>query len=375
MISSLQLNKPRLTVLLGAGFSQSLKVPGTKEVGKAIDDALSTKFGSGYVDLRQRLKARFGKAYNFEIVAAALEACEPYGGPGYIPGSTYLAVQPDIAELRAGLDLKFARDMYELLMFVLVQQISIDWELLAPAQDVARVSDLFRTLGDDHRLDIATLNYDDIVETLVPDLNDGFEGTSDKQSFSSAKFLADDQFPKIAHLHGSLRYGVSKAGRFEKNTGDLSPRRTPLWHPRADGSFYVGMVTGTDKPQKMILPPYSVYFMWLGQRLLTSPRMIVCGYGVGDVHVNVWLANAARHHGGDYRMVIVDFFKEDKVPEKIRGLFAYAAGFESGVLDQSVGSSLKFVDGIATLNGAMLVRAGLPLSATQMKTVSEFIKP
>lgn len=51
-------SKPGLTMILGAGVSQALAVPGTAKITKAVDAALA-RYGAPYPELRDRLIARF----------------------------------------------------------------------------------------------------------------------------------------------------------------------------------------------------------------------------------------------------------------------------------------------------------------------------
>jgi len=363
-------------MILGAGVSQALAVPGTATITAAVDAAL-VRYGPPYTNLRNRLHGRFKAHYSFETLAAALEACEPFGQPGFIPGAVYEAVGPEIAALRPGLTVDLARSMYEKLISVLTQQVSTDQTSPAgkPTRDALKRT--FDELARQHRLEIVTLNYDLTDEQFIPEALDGFVGDGEYQTFDSRAFLLDDGRPRIAHLHGSLRFGTTETGsNFVKNTGTLTPRRVPLWRYRADGSFYTGLITGEDKAGKLVLPPYSIYYAWLAARLFASPRIVVAGYGIGDVHLNVWLANAARHHtGADFRIVIVDLFDEGKAPDGTMQMFAFGAGFENGVNAEPALQNLKFEDGIAEHAGAMLVRTGMPLTTSQLARVTAFLAP
>lgn len=372
------IEKSRLTMLLGAGFSQALGIPGTRAISDKVDAKLEYMHGQIFIDLRDRLRSRFGESrYNFETLAAALEAVEPFGQLGFLPGSTYLAVEPEIAYLREGLTAEIARNMYTILMGIVMQEIYIDWKSIAPVNVQESVHKLFERLREQYVLDIVTLNYDLAIEDFVSDAVDGFLGDDEYQRFRSDVFLAVDNRPRLAHLHGSLRYGIAETnGAVVKNAGPLTSRKVPLWLPRLDGSYHTGMITGSAKSRKLVLPPYSVYFAWLAHCFLSSPRMVVFGYGVGDVHVNAWLMNAARHHAAtDYRIVIIDRFDEGQAPKSVMEFFVYGAGFEHTVEAESFIKDIKFTKEIAKFQGAMLVRSGMPLSTEQIEIISEFLNP
>ena len=203
---------------------------------------------------------------------------------------------------------------------------------------------------------------------------DGFEGTEQYQQFNSAVFLRNDDAPRIAHVHGAITYGITEGPKtFVKNIGELKPRRVPLWTPRLDGSLWTAIVTGADKPNKLVLPPYAFYYAWLANALLDSPKIMVIGYGVGDVHIKAWLAYAAAHHrGSDFRMVIVSKFTT-MPPRNVFEIFAFAAGFEGDPYDEPALQGLNFADGITTFGGAMLVNTGMPLAAPQLAKVLAFL--
>ena len=157
-------------------------------------------------------------------------------------------------------------------------------------------------------------------------------------------------------------------------TGSLQPRRVALWVQRTDGTFWSGVITGNDKPGKLAMPPYSVYFPWLADKLLRSTRLLIIGYGIGDYHLNVSLLTALRFHAKrDIRCVIVDCFDPDSgnLPDSL-GLYAYATGKDSALTPEEQ-KAIQFKDGTARSEGAMLVHTGFPLTDTQLDEVGGFL--
>jgi len=225
-------HKPNLRWLLGAGFSQGLEIPGTIAVVRSSMHICAT-IRRADTHLRDRLAVRFGDDYNFRGSRRGARGLRTLRQPRLPAGSTYvqssLRYRPFVADSMS----RSRREMYESLMWTWSNQISADWKTLAPrvAIDDAR-SCLARAMRE-NQLDIATLNYDEIVENLLPNTNDGFEGAGDLLTFNSATFLVADTRPKIAHLHGSLRYGLQSRGNFKIRRGFVV-KRLALWHPRAD---------------------------------------------------------------------------------------------------------------------------------------------
>ena len=115
-------------------------------IGTKIDNVLSTgPYASAYVLLRDRLIARFGSLYNFEILMAALETCAVYGAPTLIPGTEpYRSVLPEIATLRADLSSTVAKELYEAAMVAIINEVSVDW----PSSVADPIRNATRTMFD-----------------------------------------------------------------------------------------------------------------------------------------------------------------------------------------------------------------------------------
>lgn len=366
-----------LTVVLGAGFSQSLGIPGTRRITQIIDEKLAHRHGERYSALRDRLMDRFQNKYNFEVLAAALEACEPFGKPSIL-AEPYASVLPHVAVLRDDLNVEIARDMYEVVMGEIVSAVSVDWARTIASDRRVQIQKCFDCIEKPHEaVEIATLDYDLGAETFHEGYVDGFVGKGDRQYFDVATFLSKEVRTRIGHVHGCIAYGIEEAPKkFVKVTGPLEPRRVQLWTPRNDGSFWSGLITGSDKPGKLAMPPYSVYFAWLGDQLLKSNRLLIIGYGIGDYHLNVWLTTALRFHARrDIRCVIVDHFNptSGEFPDSV-GLYAYANGKES-ILTPEEKTAIEFKDGMARSAGAMLVHTGFPLTDGQLEEVARFLEP
>jgi hypothetical protein len=364
-----------ITLVLGAGFSQALGIPGTREITDRVDTRLEAIFTGRFQPLRDRLRAKFHDSYNFEVLAAALEACEPFGAP-HVLAPPYPSVLPEIATLQRDLNVDLARALYETLMGEMVQAVSDDWRGSLDGVRRKQIHLFFESIRGQHdRVEIATLNYDLGAEDFQTDYTDGFVGDGEHQYFESSAFMNPQSRVRIGHLHGCIAYGFEEAPRrFVKIAGKLEPRRVMLWTPRTDGSLYTGMITGSDKPNKLVLPPYSVYYAWLADQLLRTDRLVVIGYGVADVHVNAWLTTALQHNPG-LRCVIVDYIAEGiTIPQMPYGLYAYASG-AVGMPSAEEWKALQFDDGIARDDRAMLVRTGFPLSDSQLAAVLAFLKP
>lgn len=365
---------PAITIVLGAGFSQALGIPGTQEITDRVDSSLDGHFGGQYRQLRDRLAAKFGARYNFEVLAAALEACEPFGKP-HAWAQPYASALPEVAVLREDVSVEFSRALYESLMGEIVSAVSMDWKASLEGTKAERIRAFFDALSRQYdRLEIATLNYDLGAESFQHDFTDGFVGDGERQYFESSAFMNPKSGTRIGHIHGSIAYGFEEAPRrFVKVSGVLEPRRVMLWTPTTEGHLYSGMITGSDKPAKLVLPPYSVYYAWLADQMLRTDRLIIIGYGMADPHVSAWLATALQHNP-DLRCVIIDMIGEQITePPMSFALYRYAVG-EPGMPSTEQWKSETFADGIARNERAMLVRTGFPLCDTQLAQMIDFLK-
>jgi len=67
------------------------------------------------------------------------------------------------------------------------------------------------------------------------------------------------------------------------------------------------IITGQRKPDKLLAYPYSTYQTVLHDALLRNPRLLIAGYGFGDIHFNRLLRRLTRIHGNNRRVVLIDF--------------------------------------------------------------------
>lgn len=324
-------NRERITIILGAGHSQALGIPGTAQVTAAVDDALlASSHARSFSNLHSRMTARYGNSYSFELVAAALEICERIVSvralsEGDRTEASNDNVLPDVAQMLPDIDPGMVRDAYDVLIATIRNVVGIDWRAAVDRQRFQNTELFYEALKKQYALDIVTLNYDLSIEEFVPDAIDGFG--KDGGKFDVGAFLKPDDLDRIAHLHGSLRFAVD-------DDGDVCCNGDRRWAVRPDGVVHSAIITGLDKPNKLSLLPYSVYNAWLAQRMMESPRVVVIGYGAGDMYLNAWLHTMARHHGPAMRAVLIDRFSHRYgPPASLRSLTAFAEGTYSSDMD------------------------------------------
>ena len=180
---------------------------------------------------------------------------------------------------------------------------------------------------------IGTLNYDNCVEnSLAADSwEDGFAPLDPGIYRFAPSNIVNSKKTRILHLHGSIFYGYPRFTNpnrfiFEDQHEDLyrfdsATDARPTWFGRSRNQAQSGdratagpIITGQRKPDKLLAYPYSTYQAILHDVLLNNPRLLIAGYGFGDLHFNSLLKRLTRIHGDNRRVVLIEF-----VPVNLRG--------------------------------------------------------
>jgi hypothetical protein len=191
----------------------------------------------------------------------------------------------------------------------------------------AAISAFLRRLNNEFDLYVATTNYDSIVEQALgwgPE-SQGFEPIPGESPF---RYSGHTVPPRLIHMHGSLSFGYRDHGSdsnrfiFEDNHEDLYYHPDPLkafstWFGRSTQTSMAGrdtlagpIITGLDKPDKLLPEPYLSYYRRFQEFCTTIPRVLIVGYGFTDVHLNAVLGRLTRWHGPRRRIAIIDFWKK-----------------------------------------------------------------
>jgi hypothetical protein len=342
--------KPRLLVFLGAGASVNLGIPSTGALTTAIFTALRSMTSSragmlwppvlpsqpSEVDLLQGiLNQAFPPGANFEHALHAIEALvslhrtwESHTAPRFRVVEGYLCGGP-----RGGMEPCFnsywliaARDeLYRSLHAAIAQgdqavQQQRAWPCLAG---------FLRRLNTDFELHVATTNYDTIVEQAIGlgATEQGFDPVSNESVSRFCRHLPPA--PRLLHLHGSIQFGYRPGNTdpnrfvYEDEFEDLYWHQSAgaalsTWFGRSNQTSQAGrhtvvgpVITGLQKPDKLLAEPYLSYFRHFEDLVATIPRILLVGHGFGDVHINAALSRLTKWHGAQRRIVAVDYWPED----------------------------------------------------------------
>jgi hypothetical protein len=177
------------------------------------------------------------------------------------------------------------------------------------------------------------LNYDNCIELSlgVGSWEDGFTLLDPGIFRFDPERIVNSTITRILHLHGSVFYGYPRFSNpnrfiFEDHHEDLYRFDTHVnarrnWFSRSRNWAQSGerasagpIITGQRKTDKLLAYPYSTYQAVLHDVLLNNPRLLIVGYGFGDLHFNGLLSRLTRIHGDNRRVVVIDF-----VPFNLRG--------------------------------------------------------
>jgi hypothetical protein len=381
--------RPKLVVLLGAGFSQSLGMPGTDDLTDAIaafyrerlvqcaDDRVALKFER----LVSELKTEYRDAYNFEILLEAFESSRQFLGARPTRNASRSPLRP-IVDLQAWLG-PDALDVLEGMMdtaYVLMRNLLAERQMQIRPDKLEWARAFLWDLAARFDLASINLNYDDVAEQAAPYFFDGFVKSmpdSDGKAFDGRAFENALSSHKLVHLHGSIFFGFNERnGATMQRFPDIESARSKRgWYETEDGGVYSRMISGLKKSEKLLLPPYCEFYRWSTNMLMETPRVLAIGYGVGDRHLNVWLATAALYHGANYRLCFVTKSEDlDAENRRLHGILAIAAGYRYPAEVSSLEALLRFdAEGYAEHRGLAVIRNGFPRSPETVRKIIRFL--
>lgn len=181
-----------------------------------------------------------------------------------------------------------------------------------PKTDLGLMTHFLDKLRQRHITRIYTTNYDDFILQAAPDLYMGFdhEPSLDAKRFDRDSFWQATNVDCVFHLHGSVHLAFESYDYNAGPTGDIGDlywydcRSSALTNSSFHGSgnhwmdgrqvVRTALTTGLDKLSLLQQRPLSHYYASMARDAMTADAIYVIGYGLGDVHLNIWLAEARR---------------------------------------------------------------------------------
>ncbi len=313
-----QAQRSRLLVILGAGSTIHACAPSTKEITELVCKIEDEPTHSVISRLRdQRTEGNF----NFETVLAALEDLDEFSVRQRFPIalqsigghlSAFTELLPDFAKVEEN-RLQSARTS----LVGRIKDFVIDrTENASPAA----LKVFFDQLKAEFDLTVLTLNYDDLIDR-AGEWYDGFNPPTAPDRFGTFDFSGfpaqSTKHPAVLlHLHGSVRFAFPpmRLPTLQK-TGEIVQRIAPVrgiggtLNPPQGIAQPSPIVAGDGKDRWMTRAciPFGYYYNAFITSILNCPRLLVAGYGDGDLHVNSWLKEEhPRIHGARRRIVHIN---------------------------------------------------------------------
>lgn len=308
--------KQRLLVILGAGSTIHANAPSTKDITDLVCKIEDEPIRSVVRRLREQ---RTEENVNFETFLAALEELDEFCIRRRVPTawprigghlSAFAKLFPDFDKTSDNGFLVARTQLVGLIKNFVIEQ--------TRSSSPALLKGFFDKLRAEFHLVVLTLNYDDLIDRAGM-WYDGFHspptskrfGTFDFSGFSSQSATHP---AVLLHLHGSVRYDFPPWSLPQAETGGLVQYVGPVFgmgttlQPPEGIAQPSPIIAGEGKDRWMTRAcvPFGYYYTAFIASILDCPRLLVAGYGGGDLHINSWLSEHQRIHGDRRRIVHIN---------------------------------------------------------------------
>jgi hypothetical protein len=314
------LHKNKLLVVVGAGASIDFGMPSVTGVADLLSEAAQDRyplFENPETNLYKHMEstiadywhlARVGRPPNFEDVlyaVFALAAAFPAGrftsGLGALVRANPL---PDVNwfdSQRQAINRDSLREFSHFLVDTLLNEFRDRCRRLPSVkrEALSKLRAFFTALSNEFEIAIVTLNYDDIVYSVAPGLETGFDPDG---RFIEERITSRQTWPCILHLHGSVHFDMRDdykeflgfgglndvhwqedlSQQFNQNASGRSPFST------MEGADFPtsAIVAGYGKTTQILRRPFRTYFSELDRLVAQSDAALFLGYGFSDIHFN-----------------------------------------------------------------------------------------
>jgi hypothetical protein len=308
--------RPRLLVILAAGSTIHAGAPSTTEITDLAYQIKEEPIRALVARLRdQRTEGNF----NFETVLAALEELDEFSVRRRFPTawprigghlSAFAELLPDFANV--------AENSFLIARMHLIGRIKNFVLERTESGSPNALKAFFDHLKSQFDVTVLTLNYDDLIDRAGT-WYDGFNPQTAPHGFGTFDFSG---FPAqsvkhpavLLHLHGSVRFDFPPMRLPTSQTPEMVRLATPRRGFGATLQPPTGIVLpspivageGKDRWITRACIPFGYYYNAFIRTLQTCPRLLIAGYGAGDLHVNSWLEDHHRVHGFKKRLVQIN---------------------------------------------------------------------
>lgn len=330
--------RPSLTVVVGAGASVAVGIPGTCKLTDTVTGNLRSHETRDCADFRPRVeslleavRAYYGETFNFEQLWDALEAANALA-VGWRRGNAPTTAEAALTAPRP--TVKNALDYWLLSEALFVAKVSVQSAVIEASMSALRsanwpaFSHFWRSLAERFSLTVVTLNYDTLIEQALEwdGAQQGMQPVTGERIWrlDPTRLHEPGNGHRLLHLHGSVQFGSREYGAEPNRFAYEDSSHELYWHPTIESAqqtmwghssprSQVGremegdrIVVGLNKPDKLLVEPLHSYQVELVNQVRRAPRLLVVGYGFGDLHVNAALEGMTRVHGSARRICVVD---------------------------------------------------------------------
>jgi hypothetical protein len=344
--------KKKLMVVVGAGASMELGMPGvyaidklfcdwSKEHYKLAEDEnqslysyIRCKINHRYYSLNP--KAGYTKKTNFEevlyVILQLSAALSDDRDNGYnFPMNAFhdLKEFPKIISFERE-KLVDGNDLRQLCFFLIDKLIDEFRERCKTAkasnlENFEHFKNFITQLNNDYDVAFISLNYDNLITQVCPGLFTGFNENSGL--FDAVSVYERDRWGLIYHLHGSVHFDMQ---------GDKSDMHAIKWNSDLNSKFEANslsrsaqrttegimmptsvIVTGYGKTNQIQKLPFRTYYSRLDEIALTAYAFLFLGYGFNDLHLNNCF-HSIRKGKRAKPVVVVDWAEDTQNPLEFR---------------------------------------------------------
>ena len=180
-------------------------------------------------------------------------------------------------------------------------------------------------------LDVFNLNYDTWMEQSLVEYNDGFVDIPGYEKtmkrFDIGEYYKKDKRHTVSHLHGQILFEYPEFMENDINRYSFQDPKNTLYkysnyeqaksfrkrsvrsddHTQSgENIFRSNLVTGLMKTDKLLWNPMAAYHNRLMNSLVENSRLILIGYGFGDIYINSLLEQYNAMHYNDKKVVMID---------------------------------------------------------------------
>ncbi|MEZ9292962.1 SIR2 family protein [Vibrio cyclitrophicus] len=341
-------DKKRLMVVVGAGASIELGMPSVNEVDRLFCQWSKERFplahdgeGSLYSYIRDEVNRHYSlnpkngliKTTNFEeILYVILQLAAVLSDDNYdLSMNAFFGLKklPKIRSFQGekNVDGNDLRQLNSLLVDKLTAEFRERCKFVKEncQTDFEHFGNFINNLNEDFDVAFITLNYDNLITQVCPDLFTGFDQTTG--SFNTSSVYAKDGRGLIYHLHGSVHFDMQ---------GDDSDMHAIKWNYDLSSTFSGNssgrntqetaegismptsvIVAGYGKTNQIQRLPFRTYYSRVDEIAEKAGAILFLGYGFNDFHLNNSF-HSIRNGNDKKSVVVIDWADDNQDPMQFR---------------------------------------------------------